>query len=569
MGTRCALYIRVSTDDQADAAEEQERGGRAWCQRQGHEVAAVFRDVGVSGAEFKNRPGVLELQRQAKLSPRPFDLVVTRDADRLGRDGVLLPLLVATLAEHGVKAVAWSTGEAIAAGDGLSNIILSVRAGVAQMQREQIAHVTRTSLRTRAERGLVAGGRVYGYDNLRGPDGVRYVVNEREAEIVREVFCRRAAGEGLRAIAGDLNRRGVPSPNARLGCTWAQAEIRVIAGNLRYRGVAQFGRRTSKYVGGSRVVVDQERDRVVTYEVPRIVDDELWHAAQANTAEVAAARGGYVHRGPAPKYLLVGMACCGGCSGRIGSASSSSSTATGRVTVPGYACGVARERNTCPARWRRPAHRLDGVVLDWLVNSVLSPDVFAAALAQSRAELEASLAAPPVPRAADLRTRIDDLERRVGRLVRALEVDDGPDVLDALRSRRAELVAARAELAAIDAPPIALPSGAAASAILARLEGLRPVVEAAREENPALLRAVLGAVLVGPVKITEHERKGPLTIEAEAAPGALLSAVLPNEGLAARGMRGIEGAPWPHREKMPREKTIPPRGGYGHIPVSR
>lgn len=563
--TRAALYVRVSTDEQAQSAEEQERGALAWCQRNGHDVVAVLRDVGVSGAEWKHRPGVLELERQAKLTPRPFDLVVVRDADRLGRDAIRLPLILATLNDHGVKVVAWSTGEALDASDGMSTLIIAVRAGVAQMQREQIAHVTRTALKTRAERGMVAGGRVYGYTNERGADGARYVVNDREAEVVREIFQRRAAGESTRTIARSLNARGIPSPNAQCGCTWGPSEVRVVARSTRYRGEAQYGRRGTKYVGGSRVAIVRGDEHVVTYAVPPIVDDALWHAARANTVEARATVGGYVHRGPVAKYLLIGHAVCGVCGARIGSASSSSATSAGRVTIPGYACGAARDRGTCGARWRRPVDRLDGPLLDWLVGSVLSPDVVGAALAKSRAAVADAPLDAPDPRAMDARGRVEDLERRVARLVRALEHDDSPDVFASLRQRRGELAATRCELDALTPTAAVVPAGDAA-ALLARLADLRPVVEAARRENPSLLRAVLGAVLTGPVRITEGERKGPLTVEAEAAPGALLSVTLPG----VEGMQGVQvpAGGSPARRGVPlAQNRSSLRGGYDHITV--
>ena len=85
---RVAVYIRVSTDEQASSAEAQETGALAWCAAQGHSVVATYRDIGHSGAEWKRRPGVIALEVDVKRAPRPWDLVVVRDLDRLGRDGV-------------------------------------------------------------------------------------------------------------------------------------------------------------------------------------------------------------------------------------------------------------------------------------------------------------------------------------------------------------------------------------------------------------------------------------------------------------------------------------------------
>jgi hypothetical protein len=42
---------------------------------------------------------------------------------------------------------------------------------------------------------------------------VEYKINEGQAEIIREIFRRYAAGDGLRTIVKDLNARRVPSPS--------------------------------------------------------------------------------------------------------------------------------------------------------------------------------------------------------------------------------------------------------------------------------------------------------------------------------------------------------------------
>jgi len=70
---RAAIYLRVSTDEQAHSAGAQEEGARAWCAAHGHDVVACYRDVGISGADFVNRAGLLDLQLGARTKPCPWD----------------------------------------------------------------------------------------------------------------------------------------------------------------------------------------------------------------------------------------------------------------------------------------------------------------------------------------------------------------------------------------------------------------------------------------------------------------------------------------------------------------
>jgi DNA invertase Pin-like site-specific DNA recombinase len=60
MAKRAAIYLRVSTDEQT--TENQERALREVSARSGHEIVAVYRDEGISGAKGRDkRPGCLGL----------------------------------------------------------------------------------------------------------------------------------------------------------------------------------------------------------------------------------------------------------------------------------------------------------------------------------------------------------------------------------------------------------------------------------------------------------------------------------------------------------------------------
>lgn len=540
---RVAIYVRVSTDEQTTAAEEQERGAVAWCRRNGHAVVNTYRDIGHSGAEWVTRPAVAELERDARATPRPWDLVVVRDVDRLGRDAVRLPMLLAVLREHDVVVMEYGTGRAVEL-DGVGMLVANVLAALAQLERENIARRVRGALSQKAERGLVTGGRVYGYSNERLADGVRYAVHEAEAAVVRDIFERSARGESGRTIAKALNAAKVPSPRADGGGSgsWCDSQVRSMLRSERYRGAATWGRIGSKYKGGTRERVRRGDGDVVTYAVPAIVDEDLWHAAQHNREHVRGAQGGHSHRGRRPRYLLVNHAVCGLCGGPIGSTRTSTGTGPTKAVVPAYTCLHALSRGTCEGKWRRPVDRLDGPVVDWLLSCVLDRDVVSDALAKARASIDAGSGLVANPRAVELRARVEDLERRVQRLVRAVETDDDPGVVVLLRARRIELDDARRELEDLER----VTAGGAvphefARVLLERVTDLRPAVEAAVRERPDLVRAVLGAVLVRPIRVTPagHGRGMKLHLDGEAAPGALLGLHIGNGGEGLREVRGV------------------------------
>ncbi len=84
---KCAIYARKSTDDsdratQDKSVERQVTHARDYIARKGWTVADehVYVDDGISGAEFKHRPGLLKLLDHLK----EFDAIVMSEQSRLG-----------------------------------------------------------------------------------------------------------------------------------------------------------------------------------------------------------------------------------------------------------------------------------------------------------------------------------------------------------------------------------------------------------------------------------------------------------------------------------------------------
>jgi DNA invertase Pin-like site-specific DNA recombinase len=97
-----------------------------------------------------------------------------------------------------------------------------MKARFAQQDRDRVRKHTTTAMRQKAEQGLVTGGKVFGYDNVRLAKGqTTRVVNAAEAAVVRDIYTRYAEGSGLRTIALGLNRTKALSPRAQLGARTA------------------------------------------------------------------------------------------------------------------------------------------------------------------------------------------------------------------------------------------------------------------------------------------------------------------------------------------------------------
>lgn len=90
---RVALYLRVSTDEQTIANQEREL--RDIAARAGWEIAAVYRDEGISGAKGRDKRPGLDAALNAAVR-REFGMLMAWSVDRLGRS---LQDLVTTLNE--------------------------------------------------------------------------------------------------------------------------------------------------------------------------------------------------------------------------------------------------------------------------------------------------------------------------------------------------------------------------------------------------------------------------------------------------------------------------------------
>lgn len=221
--TRAALYIRVSTDEQATegvSLDAQRAALVAYCAMRGLEVVEVVTDAGVSaGKALRKRAGgrrVLELVEGGEVSA-----VIAWKLDRLFRDcadclNVTRGWDSAGVALHLVDL----GGQTIDTSTAMGRFFLTVMAGAAELERGLVRERTRAALAHKRAVGEVYRGIGNAPIGHRAAgDGVTLVEDPREAravEIIREL---RAAGVSIRAIADRLNAENVPARGERWHAT--------------------------------------------------------------------------------------------------------------------------------------------------------------------------------------------------------------------------------------------------------------------------------------------------------------------------------------------------------------
>jgi DNA invertase Pin-like site-specific DNA recombinase len=509
---RAAIYARRSTDEQAASLEVQLGEARRYIEAKGWTLdpVHVFVEKSLSRAEFVKRHAFHALR--TAVEARAIDAVVVRDESRLGGDTFRTALAIQEFVEHGARLFFYFTDDEVTLDTPLQKLSVAFRSASAEMEREKIAGRTHEHLATKARRGLNAGGRVYGYDNVPIMDGSRrvavdYAVNEREAEVVRDIFRRFAEGEGLRAIAKSLNARGIASPRAgRRGTrSWCPNAIREMIRRDRYRGILIWGRLGKTYRGGTRVHVAREESEWTRAERPdlRIVDEELWNAVQAQIARAKRITGRMGARGPAARYFLSGLARCATCGGPIQAVNGRS----GKATIKVYVCSWRRVRGAseCANAVQRPVEHVDHAVRAWIRENVLRESLVLDTLAEVRRRLEAR-ARTADTRGPQVETEIRGLRAEIERLVTALASCGGEQpqaVLRAIGEREKRVAALEADLRASRAAPgaVSLEVRRMEREARQRLDDLRGLLD----RNPVEARRVLEALLDGPLTFEPFE----------------------------------------------------------------
>lgn len=240
--SKAAIYLRVSTDEQADngrSLDSQENACRAMCAARSLEVVRVFTDAGASGGSM-DRPALAELR--GSVAAGDVAVVVVYAIDRLSRRQADTLTLLEEFERYGAGLAAASQPFDTTTPSGRA--LLGVLAVFAELQRTEIRERTRVALRAKQADGLAVGRAPYGLRR----DGKRYEADPATWPIVERILRESSAGASCQAIADRLNAENVPTATATRGekrglitnaGQWHAATIAKLRRNRYIRRVAQ------------------------------------------------------------------------------------------------------------------------------------------------------------------------------------------------------------------------------------------------------------------------------------------------------------------------------------------
>src|SRR5438046_608681 len=215
-GFRCAVYTRRSTEHNLDLAftslDAQGEACEAYVRSQQHEgwrlLPERYDDGGLSGASLA-RPALQALLTNVR--ERKVDMVLVYKVDRLTRSLADFAKLIELFDAHAVSFV--SVTQSFNTSSSMGRLTLNVLLSFAQFERELIGERVRDKIAASKRKGIWVGGPVpLGYAAV----DKKNVVIAVEAEAVRTIFTRYLELGSVRALAEDLDRRGIRSNPRRL-----------------------------------------------------------------------------------------------------------------------------------------------------------------------------------------------------------------------------------------------------------------------------------------------------------------------------------------------------------------
>jgi site-specific DNA recombinase len=376
---RCAIYCRVSTEEQKDGRtiDSQIRELEDFAQANSHVVTARYIDDGWSGS-ILNRP---ELDRlRDKADKGLFEAVLVNDVDRLSRELTHLGIIKKDLEKKNVKLIFKKLPNN---GDPISNFMVNMLGSFAEFERELITDRTRRGRRYKVEVRKLIQGNVppYGYtyvkkDKEKGIEG-HYEINEQEAEIVKMMFDWVVKGGiSQREVVRKLTTLKIPTRKGNI--KWGRSSVHKILTNETYTGITYYNkhqavetdnRKQTKYYKqrktGLRLRPKNEWIPIPLPDSLKIIDKQTFLAAQSQFDRNIT----YSPRNARYSYLLKGLVKCQCGSPFTGTPSH------GRLF---YRCGNRHKTFPQPRECKASiisALKLETIVWNSVTNAVQNPKI--------------------------------------------------------------------------------------------------------------------------------------------------------------------------------------------------
>jgi len=276
------VYVRVSTDrdEQVSSVENQIDICRNWLERNGFtwDEQCVYKDEGISGTLFTERPAIQILLQKAKA--KEIDMVVFKSISRLARDLKDSLEIREVFLAHNVRIISVEEGyDSTKAGK--NDMAFELWSLFSAQYSRTLSSSISAALAAKVRRGEHIGKVPYGYNR----ENQKLIINEEEAKVVRDIYNWYNSGWGFKRITNELNRLGIKPKSKDI---WQMTSVQRIIRSPIYKGTFILNQYTSVKVGGKKKQIrnPQEKWFIFPNHHSNIVDEETWD--QANQKDITA-----------------------------------------------------------------------------------------------------------------------------------------------------------------------------------------------------------------------------------------------------------------------------------------
>ncbi len=301
---RAACYARFSTDMQRnESIDAQIRAIEKYSKDNNLILVNKYIDMAKSGKN-DDRPEFLHMINDSK--DKLFDVIVVHKLDRFARNRYDSVRYRHELKRHNVKLLSVLENYDSDTPEGV--LMESLYEGMNEYYIKNLSREIMKGLNENAYKAKFNGGiPPLGFDV---DENLNYVINPKEAKIIRTIFDMAESGIGYGKIIDHLKVHGYKT---KRGSSFAKNSISSILRNPKYYGLYEFNRAPKRDVDGRRNFHANKPDNEIIRidgSIPAIVSKEQFMTVQKQLE-------GRKHKGGANRakeiYLLSGKLICGDC----------------------------------------------------------------------------------------------------------------------------------------------------------------------------------------------------------------------------------------------------------------
>jgi len=275
---RVAAYARVSTKQ-----ELQESSLDLQVRHYAKEIifnpdyifAGIYYDHGKSGTSMVKRDGLQALLKKAYAGH--VDLILVKSLSRFARNTIDALKVIRETRKLGVEF--FFEKENLSSLDTTIDMILTMMAGLAEAESQQISSNISWGNRSRARNGKVPIYPLFGYDIT---DDKKYVVNTEKATVVRKIYQMFLEGKPQNEIIIYLNDHGFKTVNDKK--FQDSQQIKNILTNEKYIGRITYGKSFTKIEGREkkRIINNGEQPKyIINNHHEAIIDIDTYNKVQS------------------------------------------------------------------------------------------------------------------------------------------------------------------------------------------------------------------------------------------------------------------------------------------------